>query len=167
MWKELRKIFDLLRYRKKLEEQIERMEATRERIATMTLNAITDWFEENKTILENAKRFEFLRDDPPLSLAVRRKNATPGNGLNEYIYLDGPQLVREIDIAMEEKRKLDAGITTRLQDTICCGEPIQRFTIPRDERWYYMWKCVKCKACYDCRPVPESQPSDMAFNGYE
>lgn len=164
MLKELFRIFDLLRYRKKLEEQIKRMEETRERIAVMTFNAINDWFEDNKTILENAKRFEFLRDDPPLSLAVRRKNSTPGNGSNEYIYLDGPGMVREVDAAMLEKRKLDAGITTSLADTICCGERIQRYTIPRDERWYYMWKCVKCKACYDCRPVPESEHTGMEYS---
>lgn len=56
----------------------------------------------------DARRYAFLRDDPPVELAVRRREDSKRDGLS-YLYIDGPQLDNEIDAALAQYATLAGG----------------------------------------------------------
>lgn len=52
---------------------------------------------------EDAARYRWLRDDPPAKLAVRMFANTLGS-VPHYLYIDGPELDRQIDAARKGER---------------------------------------------------------------
>lgn len=66
----------------------------------MTIELTDAGLNEYEALVRDAKRYRFLRDDPPVSLSVRALNR-----YGEFIYVDGSVLDREVDAAYKKRQE--------------------------------------------------------------
>jgi hypothetical protein len=113
----LRELLSIKHKIKESKEQLRRLVEQKESIAKLHVQMMQElqtsvqlWYERNQETMEYAEFYKYLRNDPPLELAVRKKNPTPGDGRSPYIYIDGFNLDREVEKAIQTKNQEMAAV---------------------------------------------------------